>query len=129
MTRLPLILAHEALRRLTRRVGRLAGVPYDATLSARWGRWYVHEPQRDPTRYGTAVWPEDDGNGGARSEDFDGLARGAVFTVLTAAYYDGGNSVVVTLTRDEVTGEGADVLRRQRAEDEARWWRENGGGE
>ena len=126
MTRVPLILAHEALLRLARAAGRRAGIPAEASLSLVWGRWYVAEAQRDPTRYGLAVWPEGDGRGGEREEDFDGIVRGAVFTVLSASYYDGGNSVVVTLTRDEVTADGAAVLRRQRAEDEARWWRESG---
>lgn len=126
MTRVPLILAHEALLRLARAAGRRAGIPAEASLSFAWGRWYVAEAQRDPTRYGLAVWPEGDGRGGERAEHFDRIDRGAVFTVLSASYYDGGNSVVVTLTRDEVTDDGAAVLRRQRAEDEARWWRESG---
>lgn len=125
--RIPLILAHEALRRLARIAGRRAGIPAEASLSLRLGRWYVHEPQRRPTDYGLAVWPEGDGNGGGWSEHFDRIDRGRVFTVLSAAWYDGGNSVVVTLTRDEVTGDGADVLRRQRDEEQAAWEREHGG--
>ena len=114
--RIPLILAHEALRRLARAAARRAGIPAEASLSFVWGRWYVHEPQRRARDYGLAVWPDGHptGDGDEWSEHFDAVDRGAVFTVLSAAWHDGGNSVVVTLTRDEVTGDGAEVLRRQR---------------
>ena len=122
MTRVPLILAHEALRRLTCAVARAAEVQPLGRLSFVRGRWYVHDLDR-----GSVVWPEGDGYGGSRHEYADDIRRGPVFTVIVTWGRDDPNDVVVTLTRDEVTGDGADVLRRQRAEDEARWWRENGG--
>ncbi len=119
MLRVPLILAHETLRRLARAAGRRAGIPAAADLSFRWGRWYVHRHPPRPDEYGVAVWPEGDGHGGVWSESFDRVDRGAVFAVLSAAWHDGGNCVVVTLTRDEVTGDGAEALRRERERREA----------
>ncbi len=120
MTRVPLILAHEALRRLTCAVARAAEVQPLGRLSFVRGRWYVHDPDR-----GSVVWPEGDGYGGSRHEYADDIRRGSVLTVVTE--YDGRGDTFVTLTRDEVTGDGAEMLRRQRAEDEARWWRRIGG--
>ena len=122
MTRVLLLLAHEALSRVTRAAARAAEVQPLGRLSFVRGRWYVHDPDR-----GSVVWPEGDGYGGSRHEYADDIRRGPVLTVMAEYDHDGCGAIVVTLTRDEVTGDGAAMLRRRRAEDEARWWRENGG--
>lgn len=125
MTRALLLLAHEALSRLTCAVARAAKVQALGRLRLIRGRWFVADVDR-----GLVVWP--DGWGarpwvGDHSEVAHDIDRGPVLTVMTEHDYDGCGAIVVTLTRDEVTGDGAEMLRRQRAEDEARWWREIGG--
>lgn len=115
-----MLLAHEALRRLAALAARSAGVPPHAPLRFARGRWFVGREAAGRSWPSSAVWPEGhpSGDGSAWFECFDGIRRGAVFTVLFERHPEGCGAVTVTLTRDEVTGEAADALRRQCAERE-----------
>lgn len=123
--RLPLILAHEALSRLTCAVARVAKVQALGRLRLVRGRWFVADAAR-----GWIVWPEGWRGRPWDHEHFeiaDDIDRGRWLTVLTEHDDEGCGAIVVTLTRDEVTGAGAERLRRLRDEAQAAWEREHGG--
>ena len=113
MIRVPLILAHEALSRLTCAVARAAKVQALGRLRLVRGRWFVDDAGR-----GWIVWPD-----GWRGRPWDhehfeivhDIDRGRWLTVLTEYDHEGSGAIVVTLTSDEVTGTEAERLRHERA--------------
>ena len=103
MTRLALILAHEAIRRAAWRamcaVAPRAGIPTEARLEVKVGQWYTRADD-------VAVWPRgqyDLGEHWPVARCFDSIERGEVFTVMSYVHPEHGDGrVVVTLTRDEI---------------------------
>ena len=104
MTRLALILAHEAIRRAAWRamcaVATRAGIPTEARADVIIAQWYSTDGDS------VAVWPRgrrDLGEHWPVARCFDSIERGEVFTVMSYVHPEHGDArVVVTLTRDEI---------------------------
>ena len=100
MTRLALILAHEAIRRAAWRamcvVADIARITPESRVELRLGQWYVHGDL-------CVVWPRGHHGEWPLSREIDSIERGEVFTVMVYEGYEPGcGRVVVTLTRDEI---------------------------
>lgn len=100
MTRLALILAHEAIRHASRQalrvVADLARITPESRVELRLGQWYVHGDL-------VVVWPRGHHGEWPLERLIDSIERGEVFTVMVYEDYDSGEwRVVVTLTRDEI---------------------------
>lgn len=114
MTRVLLMLAHEAARVVLDRLGRAARIPLGARLDLRTGPWC--EAQRRYVPGARVLWAD------GRWEFADVIERGPVFTVAWVTWNDGSRGLWVMLTAREVTGPAAaEMVRRNDARADAEY--------
>lgn len=105
MTRVLLMLAHEAARVVLDRLGRAARIPLGARLDLRTGPWC--ETTRRHGEGARLLWAD------GAMEFASNVERGPVFTVAWMAWHDGSRGLWVMLTTREVTGPAAVEMARE----------------